>query len=79
MPRMGGGAQVIRPERVRLTDPGQGEIDAAVSDTRYVGRSWVHKLTFGDGMHVWADAPTRLEVGHMFGLGFEAATVLRDK
>ncbi|MGV0908741.1 ABC transporter ATP-binding protein [Martelella sp. FOR1707] len=69
----------IRPERVRLTDPGQGEIDAAVSDTRYVGRSWVHKLTFGDGMHVWADAPTRLEVGHMFGLGFEAATVLRDK
>ncbi|MEO1986719.1 MAG: ABC transporter ATP-binding protein [Martelella sp.] len=69
----------IRPERVRLTEPGQGDIDAAVSDTRYVGRSWVHRLTFGDGMHVWVDAPARLESGHMFGLGFEAATLLRDK
>ena len=69
----------IRPERVRLSEPGHAQLDASVSDTRYVGRSWVHKLTFGENMHVWADSPSRLEHGETFGLGFEAATLLRDK
>ncbi|AJY45415.1 ABC transporter ATP-binding protein [Martelella endophytica] len=67
----------IRPERVRLTEAGQGQLDATVSDIRYVGRSWVHKLTLAEDLHVWADAHTRLDRGATFGLDFEAASLLR--
>ncbi|SHN13732.1 ABC transporter ATP-binding protein [Roseibium suaedae] len=67
----------IRPERLRLVEAGQGQLDATVSDIRYVGRSWVHKLALGEALHVWAEAPVKLNIGETFGLGFEAATLLR--
>lgn len=69
----------IRPERLVMTAAGQGHIDAVVEDVRYVGRSFVHRMTLGQALSVWVDAPGRLDNGQRVGLDFSAATFLRSQ
>jgi iron(III) transport system ATP-binding protein len=66
----------IRPERVKLCNPGEGIVDADVHDARYVGRSWVHRLVVSGGFDVWAETGSRLVNGQKVGIIFDGATFL---
>ncbi len=67
----------VRPEGLRILDMGKGQVDATVSDIRYLGRSFVHRLSLSEDLAVWADAPVRLERGRSVGLDFTGASLLR--
>ncbi len=76
--RQGAATMFIRPERLLLSAPGTGQVQATVADVRYVGRSFVHRLSLSENVSVWAEVPTRLNIGAPVGLDFSQATLLEN-
>ncbi|MGZ9811740.1 ABC transporter ATP-binding protein [Pseudoroseicyclus sp. H15] len=76
----------VRPELIRLTEPGEGQIAATVADTVYFGTDWHCHLTLSDGTPVTArlqsppSGESAIDKGVPVGLAFQpgALRVLED-
>ncbi|MCH9271887.1 ABC transporter ATP-binding protein [Pantoea ananatis] len=61
----------VRPESVHFCEPGTGACDVTVTDVRYIGRAWVHTLSFSPLHSLSAEASAPLPRGKRVGITFD--------
>ncbi len=75
----GRGTLFVRPERVEISETGQGRFDATVVDRRYMGKAWIQTLQCSDGSLVSAETRSALDLGQRVGVSFDRPTVLAEE